>query len=585
MWLIEVQVPLEEGSSDMSLSCFCLKSNQPYVIGRERMCDVVVDFPKISRKHLEIQTQNDGLSVRNCGRINMTDNHGRILGPNKVITDGWHDVTQLNFNHKGFSWFIRLRKLPHVKVSQNIFDKLEPWIGLEVDPSLSLDHVRIDNVSKQVANLEEWLKMVNSKRLAAKGELYKNIIPKTVDTLQEVVSNSEAEVEDEGYIKDIPSMVDVKPYKTVLPKTQNFTSTNQVNQIQSQTSRPARRGGVKSQLELYLDESEDSDEPIEEESNQVIMDGGKKTNIILSQATKATNIHAKEEQESASAVLGMMKNVEQNLADLNLKRPLDEKIDLEPPAKKPDTKEKMISSGNNKSLADVFKKTKQMKMERLAQDEELVKCFDKNRLQTNVKVKKFSLSISSSENPKIYTNYRRSYESDPKWENRLNYSKFVKRTNGSDYNPIMDSTIKTVRLRSSNYKSNEMQVNLEQDDDIMPDLDILFDKFKNPTYPLPNRQINESQISNKINPKKRRREPATLFVESDYEDTQATSSHSSVTSECVKEKATFMDGSDKLKEADAFARMPPVTTFRKGQSVFDSAHSDDDTPVFRSRKK
>ena len=573
---METQVPLKEGSSEAELRCFCLKTDKLYHIGRERTCDIIVNFPKISRRHLEVIAASDGsVSVKNCGRIPMTDNKGGVLDPNGA-SNSFQNTTQLNFKHKEFHWFIRLRKLPDIKVSSIIGGRINDWIGLQIDPELSTDSVKIDNIVKKIENVDEWISKLNDKRLARRGELYKNILPQTVEAVQEVISDSEAD--DEGYIEDVPNMIEVKPYRMSQPELRN-SSVSQSPSTQSQYSRPAKRGGVKSQLEMYLDESDDSDEPNEEESNRVINKPPAESCIDLSTATKMDTSTYKEAHSLATDENETVQSVQKNLAGLNLRRKLSTEHEASPSPKKmkiEETKTTDVLSKNNKSLADVFKRTKQMKIEKLAQDEQLVNSIDNKNGTNAVKVKRFVLSINNWENPKIYTNFKRSFESDPRWENRLNYSKFVKKTNGSDYNPIMDSTIKTVRMKSSNYKSNEMQVNLDQDDDIMPELDVLFDKFKNPQPP-------KMQQPDPSNSRKRRREP-TLFVESDYEDTQPASAYDSPNSERTEEQSIAIGHTDN-KQTEEYSKVPQITAARRGQSVFTSVESDDDTPMFRSRKK
>ncbi|KGK35276.1 hypothetical protein JL09_g5574, partial [Pichia kudriavzevii] len=192
----------------------------------------------------------------------------------------------------------------------------------------------------------------------------------------------------------------------------------------------------------------------------------------------------------------------------------------------PDVPLKRLKSGlmkqetpisSNDKLTDIFKKTKRLKLNKLGEEEKLMHEASKHK----AKVTPFKLKILDRANPRVYTNYNTSLVSEPSWQDRLNYSNFKKNIGSSSYNPIMDSTIKTIRLKCSNYKSNEYQVNLDQNDDMIPDLDVMFDgavRNRDLANSKPNALISSSNIPF-ANSHKRRREPA-LFVESDYEDTQ-----------------------------------------------------------------
>jgi hypothetical protein len=77
-------------------------SGDPFVIGRSRECDLVLDDPNVSRRHAELRRENGGWAVRDLGSTNGIKVNGRRspggrLQPGDEITLG---VSRLTFEQE-----------------------------------------------------------------------------------------------------------------------------------------------------------------------------------------------------------------------------------------------------------------------------------------------------------------------------------------------------------------------------------------------------------------------------------------------------------------------------------------------------
>ena len=73
-------------------------SGDPFVIGRARECDLVLDDPNVSRRHAELRRENGGWAVRDLGSTNGIKVNGRRsaggrLQPGDEITLGLSRLT------------------------------------------------------------------------------------------------------------------------------------------------------------------------------------------------------------------------------------------------------------------------------------------------------------------------------------------------------------------------------------------------------------------------------------------------------------------------------------------------------------
>ncbi len=73
-------------------------SGDPFVIGRSRECDLVLDDPNVSRRHAELRRENGGWAVRDLGstngiKLNGRRSRGGRLSPGDEITLGLSRLT------------------------------------------------------------------------------------------------------------------------------------------------------------------------------------------------------------------------------------------------------------------------------------------------------------------------------------------------------------------------------------------------------------------------------------------------------------------------------------------------------------
>jgi hypothetical protein len=73
-------------------------SGDPFVIGRSRECDLVLDDPNVSRRHAELRRENGGWAVHDLGstngiKLNGKRSRGARLSPGDEITLGLSRLT------------------------------------------------------------------------------------------------------------------------------------------------------------------------------------------------------------------------------------------------------------------------------------------------------------------------------------------------------------------------------------------------------------------------------------------------------------------------------------------------------------
>ena len=73
-------------------------SGDPFVIGRSRECDLVLDDPNVSRRHAELRREDDGWAVHDLGstngiKLNGRRSRGGRLNPGDEITLGLSRLT------------------------------------------------------------------------------------------------------------------------------------------------------------------------------------------------------------------------------------------------------------------------------------------------------------------------------------------------------------------------------------------------------------------------------------------------------------------------------------------------------------
>jgi hypothetical protein len=73
-------------------------TGEPFVIGRSRECDLVLDDPNVSRRHAELRREDGGWAVRDLGstngiKLNGRRSRGGALSPGDEITLGLSRLT------------------------------------------------------------------------------------------------------------------------------------------------------------------------------------------------------------------------------------------------------------------------------------------------------------------------------------------------------------------------------------------------------------------------------------------------------------------------------------------------------------
>ncbi|VEU22775.1 DEKNAAC103849 [Brettanomyces naardenensis] len=152
-------------------------------------------------------------------------------------------------------------------------------------------------------------------------------------------------------------------------------------------------------------------------------------------------------------------------------------------------------SSASADLVRAFQEAKKIKEINAERDQspngETVKC----------KVTKFKLTeVKLRSGPRVYESTAAGLYSDERWNNRVDYSRFRKKT-FVDGNPITDSTMKGIQMKKSNYRSDNLgQITSQAEDELMD--------F--------NAGIGE--VDREFEVPSRKRKETALFVEDDQDD-------------------------------------------------------------------
>jgi pSer/pThr/pTyr-binding forkhead associated (FHA) protein len=91
---------------------------QPIIVGRDAECDIVLDNPGVSRKHVEITHQGDGFSVKDLGSSN-----GLLVNKQSVATALLADRDVLQIGK--YVLFVRIVENPFLVTAKS--SQVNPW--------------------------------------------------------------------------------------------------------------------------------------------------------------------------------------------------------------------------------------------------------------------------------------------------------------------------------------------------------------------------------------------------------------------------------------------------------------------------
>ncbi|TID28273.1 hypothetical protein CANINC_002586 [Pichia inconspicua] len=559
MWIADYQISWKDNAGNPSddsskMRSILLRKGNLYTIGRQASSDICVDHPKVSRSQVELKVNAEGdLEIKNIGHASLSCGKTTIEGK----TEKPHLLTSSSvFKLKAAKdWKIVFHKLEDITVSKYVYEKVFKTINLDYKDDLSNNEVLIGNIKNSIDNVDTWIDTLLSRQWEKSGGIARIILPQSKQCEPKTLSKKDSLMKK---MVEVTPMSQDSPY-SLLNRSSKRTRKSQLQSVfddlenledsSSSTSTKSTQKytiasqntmrSKKSQLTQFFDDMDES-EPIlntnsipkqdfnlkDEQPDRI--DGGKDERVLDLENTTISN------------------------TSLPIKRPVEVSSGF--PAKK------LKSVKPKEALVDIFKKTKQMKIERLEKENELI---DSMKNSNGAKVSKFKV-VRNVINPQVYSGHKVMYNNDPKWENRLNYSKFSKINNNTNYNPILDSTIKTVKFRSSNYKSNERQANLFQNDDMIAEIDTLFES-----------RHRKSDMSSRNRELGNRKKEPTLFVDSDYEDTQYNTNES-----------YSLSNSKAAGKNDTNNQHFGVFNTSSGTSPLTShVLQDDETPVFRSRRR
>lgn len=564
MWIVDVQLPLDGNeSTPKGLKSIVLNKGKVYKVGRSIDCDISLNLKKVSRFQTNIEVLNDGsLKLLNIGHATWIYNH------NKELKGSCNDSLILTTNTllklRSSNWQFEFFRVNDFQISESLKDAVHLDF-LNISNDLEYNEIKKNGLVEKIENVNEWIEKIKLKRWEKIGGLAKYIIPKTEKDVIEIRDDDDEDDDgDERVVND--DKINLLKEQLEAKSEENLID---IEPFHSQLTQREAKRNRKSQLERMFDEMDDLDDldtyasqSVPKEKSQITNNQSSPINSLdMSRLSLKRNTGV--EHKAPAKKQKIMENIDEEMEPNVLVNNSTNNLLL---IKDKNSIKSPTSTLNNDKLTEIFKKTKQMKINKDIEDEKLIKSS-----LNKVKIKKIHVNLQSNDknNPKIYSNYNLSYGNNPQWENRLNYSKFIKSTNGN-YNPIMDSTIKTVKFKNSNYKSNEVQVNLEQNNDIIQELDAMF--------------------SNNIPKTRKRRRENRLFVDSDdneddnEEDDYNFSNISNINNrESLNIQNNISPAYHDLSTSSLLiSRNKPTNNITNYNSY---NNDEDDTPVFKSRRR
>ncbi|GME74608.1 unnamed protein product [Ambrosiozyma monospora] len=206
------------------------------------------------------------------------------------------------------------------------------------------------------------------------------------------------------------------------------------------------------------------------------------------------------------------------------------------------------------NLKQAFQKAKSIRMKTEQESK-----YIEEETKPDIKISTFKVNFSADFAPSVYQGSDTMF-SNPDWKNRVNYSTF-KNTNKGDFNLVMDSTIQGIKMKkASEYKSDrdvnadEMEELIEQEDGIA-ELDQEFE------VPSRKRGQSQTQPARRATQRRKTASRSSLFVGDSSDD----------------DNEPVYGSTQRTRESHV-----PPTRYNNANS---DDSSDDDMPVFKSRKR
>lgn len=564
MWIIDC--PIKQGDPEIQ-SYVISNRNKSYIFGSKKGNLKDLDIPIItelvlSRRQLEFKLDsNTGwLLAKNIGsrsiflREEGFDDFSEQL---PVKSPTWRKVkTNSVFYKKDSTNIIELiaTKLDvkditiNARVNSILGDEFVSTFEFHVNKKLANDEIVINDKISKIKEVSTWLNQLLECKWKVNGGLANYLVPEIENC--EVIEIPPSDNDEYMNADDLISPPPLSQQKkhNITPDVDEFVSMTPPLNINSQMSLPTQaKREQDSLLGMIMADDEDlRSQPRRRKTKKKKMKEEpeiKKTLPVVSEETSIANDE--------------IVDLKEHMDNLSVKKRPTEEIPI-------DNKRVKIEKQST-SLVDNIIKVREMKLERIKKDNELMKIGS----ESAVKVSKFQVKLLFDQQPTCKLN---SSFTNPEWQNRVNFSKFQKSSTG--YNPVMDSTIEYIKMKSSNYNSTSAQSDAHRheyllENDNIPVFDNEFgDSNSNGGRTYPNKRTRNSAKTVDMGP--------SLFVPSD-EDTDDDSKFQSRQSSTRRRKSTVAESFNKRKTA------PPKIKMSILSEVEDS--EEDDIPIFKAQRR
>lgn len=231
--------------------------------------------------------------------------------------------------------------------------------------------------------------------------------------------------------------------------------------------------GLKTMMNFGADDdfevikTEEPEKPVPEETND------DETNIEPLQSERS------ESERSESSSPSGLKKTEFLKVDVSNLAGIPNSEDNSPKKVASFTKAPLKKLGNQEdSLVHAFQEAKKEKEQQAEQDDALLEKLDSTgKMRAKVTRFKIQAPVGVGRGPRVYQPAAHEYFADPRWANRVDFSRFHK-ANFLEGNPITDSTVKGIKMHKAQYQSGGLSAaekEMIQFNDGIKDLDQEFE--------------------------------------------------------------------------------------------------------------
>lgn len=570
MWIVDC--PVKQGGPQIC-SYVISKKGKSYIFGSKKGNLKGLDIPiitelVISRRQLEFKLDsiNDWILAQNIGSRSMYlrrdgEKDCQLLA---AKSPDYETIKRNSVFYKKDSDSIIELKLKKIniheifinkRVNDILGDELVTLFGFNVNVNLTNDEIILNGKISRIKDVDSWMNILLKCKWKTEGGLDGYLIPEVenCEIIEIPATDDDDGLSDHEIISPPPPPPPMNmEIEHKINDDNNFVSMDPPLYINSQISQGTQIKTESQQQESLLGLIMADDEELRLKPRR--------------RKTKKKNVQESQIKDTPPPIIEIKNDeiveLNKDMDNLSVKKRTPEELPHE-------SKRAKIEKKPTTSLVENIIKAREMKLERIKKDNELMEIGSK----INVKVSKFQIKLTSHGESTLFQTSN-TFDK-PEWENRVNFSKFQKRSMG--YNPVMDSTIQYITMKSSKYNSTTAQCDATRHEYL----------FENENIPVFDNEFGDSNSNsngrgayankrtrNTIKPSET---GPSLFVPSEDESEDDTQFISRGSSSRVERQSTITESFSKRKTTPPKIKMSILSE--------EDNSEDDDVPVFKAQKR